>query len=54
MGHGRCQFQLKKEDELAAATARLWNARQQLQKSHGEDGSRLRQLHGGSSPQLAM
>ena len=54
VGHCRCQFQLKKEDELAAAAARLSNARQQLQKSHGEDGSRMRQLHGGSSPQLAM
>ena len=50
----RCQFQLKMEEELAAAAARLWTARQQLQKSHGEDGSRMRQLHGGSSPQLAM
>ena len=50
----RCQFQLKKEEELAAAAARLWDARQQLQKSHGEDGSRMRQLHGGFSPQLGM
>ena len=54
VGHCRCQFQLKREEELAAAAARLGNARQQLQKSHGEDGSRMRQLHGGSSPQLAM
>ena len=50
----RCPFQLKKEEELAAAAARLWDARQQLQKSHGEDGSRMRQLHGGFSPQLGM
>ena len=50
----RCQFQLKKEEELAAAAVRLWDARQQLQKSHGEDGRRMRQLHGGFSPQLAM
>ena len=50
---GRCFFQLKDEQSLAAAQQRLAQARQCLARSHGPGLERIKVLHGNFCPELA-
>ena len=51
---GRCFFQLRDEQSLAAAQQRLARSRQCLACSHGPGLERIKVLHGDFCPELAM
>lgn len=49
-----CYFMLRDINLLAVAGERLAKARQGIERAHGKNASRVRQLQASSSPEIAL